>query len=578
MPPPTPLDMSRRHDLDALRAFAMLLGVLFHAALPFAPIDWMVGDWKKTDLLMPFIGWVHGFRMPLFIFVSGYFTQMMWRRRGAKATLQQRFLRVFLPLVAGMLTVLPLQDLVVARARARAAAADAVRFSQPGMRAEVVEAVRSGDLAGLATLLGQGADPNQSDPEFRQPAIAWAAHLNRPDAARLLAEKGADVNLPSPGGHRALHSAAYFAHPEVLEVLLKHGADPRLRNDGGEAPYAATAKRWNEVTNIAAALRLPWPRTEAQFQVARAACRESLARHGGAEATAAAAATAGTADGWLDRSRAAYRDFLASDRFRVTAPLPLPRADASGSWHLVFTSLFDHLWFLWYLCWLVALYALARWAGGRLTIPRIPTQWLLTPAGACWLIPVTMIPQLWMGVFGRGFGPDTSVGLLPQPHLLLYYGIFFAAGALYHESDDVDGRLGRRPWILLGLSTLVLMPLGLATIQSHPLLSGVFQVGFAWGMSFGCIGLFRRWLRHENPRVRYLADSAYWLYIAHHPLVALLQSWMRPWDLPALLKWVLLSASLVVLLLVSYRWLVRDTWIGWLLNGRRMPRRTPAKA
>ena len=30
----------RRHDLDALRAFAMLLGIALHGALSFMPVAW----------------------------------------------------------------------------------------------------------------------------------------------------------------------------------------------------------------------------------------------------------------------------------------------------------------------------------------------------------------------------------------------------------------------------------------------------------------------------------------------------------------------------------------------------------
>jgi hypothetical protein len=110
------------------------------------------------------------------------------------------------------------------------------------------------------------------------------------------------------------------------------------------------------------------------------------------------------------------------------------------------------------------------------------------------------------------------------------------------------------------------------TMQSWPLISGVFQVSFAWSMSFGLIGLLNRYLKHENATLRYLSDSAYWLYIAHHPLVALFQSISRPWDLPALIKWGMVCLALMTTLLVSYHFLVRDKWIGWILNGRRVHR------
>jgi peptidoglycan/LPS O-acetylase OafA/YrhL len=91
-------------------------------------------------------------------------------------------------------------------------------------------------------------------------------------------------------------------------------------------------------------------------------------------------------------------------------------------------------------------------------------------------------------------------------------------------------------------------------------------------MTFGLIGLLNRYLRHENSTIRYLSDSAYWLYIVHHPLVALFQSLLRPWDVPALLKWLILCVVLLSVLLVSYHFLVRSTWIGWILNGRRAPK------
>ena len=38
-----------------------------------------------------------------------------------------------------------------------------------------------------------------------------------------------------------------------------------------------------------------------------------------------------------------------------------------------------------------------------------------------------------MGYLFPVFGPDTSVGLLPVPTILLYYAIFFFFGAMYFD-------------------------------------------------------------------------------------------------------------------------------------------------
>ena len=41
---------SRRHDLDALRAIAMLLGIALHAALAYSDVPWVVQDPQKNEL------------------------------------------------------------------------------------------------------------------------------------------------------------------------------------------------------------------------------------------------------------------------------------------------------------------------------------------------------------------------------------------------------------------------------------------------------------------------------------------------------------------------------------------------
>ena len=93
----------RRHDLDALRSVAMLLGIVLHAALAYTGIPiWPTVD----DAWPPFMeinNIIHGFRMPLFFLLSGFFTAMLWKRRGLGGLLIHRVKRILLPLVVGML-------------------------------------------------------------------------------------------------------------------------------------------------------------------------------------------------------------------------------------------------------------------------------------------------------------------------------------------------------------------------------------------------------------------------------------------------------------------------------------------
>ncbi|MBT4209173.1 acyltransferase family protein, partial [Candidatus Woesearchaeota archaeon] len=72
----------RRHDLDALRAVAMLLGIALHAGLSFGTFGWIVQDSRTHWAFDLVVAAIHGFRMPMFFVVSGLFTAMLWRRRG----------------------------------------------------------------------------------------------------------------------------------------------------------------------------------------------------------------------------------------------------------------------------------------------------------------------------------------------------------------------------------------------------------------------------------------------------------------------------------------------------------------
>jgi peptidoglycan/LPS O-acetylase OafA/YrhL len=100
-------------------------------------------------------------------------------------------------------------------------------------------------------------------------------------------------------------------------------------------------------------------------------------------------------------------------------------------------------------------------------------------------------------------------------------------------------------------------------------LISLYSALFVWLMIFGLIGLFRKIFSRENPKVRFVSDSAYWLYIAHLPLIQIIQFWVSGWPLPSYVKLLFTCIVTTVLLLLSYRYLIRYTLIGTLLNGKR---------
>ena len=102
----------RLHALDAVRSFALLLGVAFHAALSFMP-GWPPGLWAIADNApSAFLGDAafvsHTFRMTLFFLIAGFFARMLRQRAGTAGFCRNRLARIAVPLLVAWPVLYPL--------------------------------------------------------------------------------------------------------------------------------------------------------------------------------------------------------------------------------------------------------------------------------------------------------------------------------------------------------------------------------------------------------------------------------------------------------------------------------------
>lgn len=107
----TPTPESPRLDyLDAVRAFALLLGIVFHASLSFLPIfiGWAVMDVSTSPVVSAFALVSHSFRMELFFLIAGFFGHLAFHAKGADTFLKSRFVRLLVPFVVGWFLLRPL--------------------------------------------------------------------------------------------------------------------------------------------------------------------------------------------------------------------------------------------------------------------------------------------------------------------------------------------------------------------------------------------------------------------------------------------------------------------------------------
>jgi hypothetical protein len=491
----------------------MLLGIVLHGAMSFIPgagVIWGVQDSQSNPLYGFLLASIHGWRMPLFFLVSGFFTAMLWRKRGLRALLLHRFKRIFLPMLLAMVTILPVIFMVSGYVRSQPAI-EPTAASESAAKIDVSAAVVYGHLFTLNAYL----------------------------------QNGGDVDAYDPYGSAPMHVACLFGRANAAQLLLAADASLAVRNNDGQSPEELLALDWETTAFIAQLVQVPVDKEE--VLAGRKQIAQAISKKTGRRVATTAVASGNTKSG--------ARESL------IVGLLYVP----------VFHHLW-FLWFLcWFVCGFVLIVKLlqvmhvpaisSRWltSGTRyvwlIPLAAVPqyfmasTSYAYGPDTSIGLLPLPAVFAYYAIFFGYGatyFGADDRdvvVGKGFWWKLAAAVFVLFPIGLSLQGPDSTGGRV----------------------------MFAVMQVSYAWVMSFGMIGLFHRFCGAGRFWLRYLSDSSYWLYLAHIPLVIALQFLVRDLSLPSVLKFAIVCSGTTALLLISYQLCVRNTWLGALLNGRRYP-------
>jgi glucan biosynthesis protein C len=154
----------------------------------------------------------------------------------------------------------------------------------------------------------------------------------------------------------------------------------------------------------------------------------------------------------------------------------------------------------------------------------------------------------------------------------------FGFGWFVHRSPSMLGHLAKRWWAYLPaavvgtiicLSMVGVTPVLTPTKGSEQAVYLAVYLLTGWSWTLGLIGAAHAFLKRENPVLRYLSDASYWIYILHIPVIMGLQLAVRHMAGPAELKFAGVLLSTVLIGLLTYQIMIRYTFIGSILNGRR---------
>lgn len=253
-----------------------------------------------------------------------------------------------------------------------------------------------------------------------------------------------------------------------------------------------------------------------------------------------------------------------------------------------------HLWFLWVL--------LLFYAGlliGRSLIGLVDPKGRLAAGAdkamrflvAPWGLPLVAVPLacalylktdwfMWLGV------PTPDTGVIPNLAGSVAYGIAFLLGYLIRRNSEALLGQIQRHWALylllaLGLGTTSLILAGgpvpnFLVPPNQSLLNASLYAFAVYAGAFAALALALRFLSGARPKVRYLSDASYWIYLLHLPVVMAFQVMVHDltWPWPA--KLVAIVGGTLVVMLGTYELLIRHSFMGRWLNGRKVPwRRKP---
>jgi len=178
--------------------------------------------------------------------------------------------------------------------------------------------------------------------------------------------------------------------------------------------------------------------------------------------------------------------------------------------------------------------------------------------------------------------------LYPQLWSFGFFGLFFLLGCVIRYRAELLDEIAQYVGIIwiVGVTSCIsfyyLLPEPMSTAET--VLQLKTGIPFSWSylilvlleaisavyLSLALLLLARQYLSQPNRAMKYFMDAAYWIYIIHIPVLFWFQFLIIDSSMNIGLKFILSSVVVLTIGALSYHVLVRNTFIGKLLNGNRV--------
>jgi glucan biosynthesis protein C len=230
-----------------------------------------------------------------------------------------------------------------------------------------------------------------------------------------------------------------------------------------------------------------------------------------------------------------------------------------------------HLWFLYYLF----LITIASYLLGLL-FNHFKSFTNQTTKALNWILQKPILKVLFFSsltfVLLLFMGDDwvaTSTSWVLDFNTFIFYFFFYFIGWILFKSKELLDTFMKYDWVFFILGIIVFTARFLLSTSFNELQITALNSLAVWLFIFGITGLFLRYGSQHSHLMRYNSDASYWIYLIHLTFTLLLPAFIVDWDIPAFAKFIFVLATTSIICLVTYHYLVRSTFIGKFLNGRK---------
>lgn len=245
-----------------------------------------------------------------------------------------------------------------------------------------------------------------------------------------------------------------------------------------------------------------------------------------------------------------------------------------------------HLWFLEY----ILIYIVAFVAFRRRRPPRpcaTPGSLLAILSPLRFAVPTTLLLVATHHFQRLDAVMNMHNSFFPDPWRLAHHGLFFLFGVQLYHHWPARASLAKH-WPIWAVGSLIAFGVRAAFLRVDLVTPvGGWQLWgaeasaalFGWLSLFAALGVALDRFDHARPAIKRWADSSYWIYLVHFPVVSLIQADLFGLTaLPTTLKFAIVVVGTLILSEASHAAFVRPTVLGLWLGGNAGHRRRHALA